>query len=135
MSGGLICHHFPNKGLALTLPGSPGYRGRRGASSDERNVLVAWVTAEEQGLVPAGREDSSGRGGVGVGVGALGFLQEGPADAHVQARGGNGPGGTVGRNMREKALRKPRGEAAGGAPGARSSVARRKAASGPCDLP
>ena len=65
MRGGLICHHFPNKGLALTLPGSPGYRGRRGASSDERNVLVAWVTTEEHGLVPAGErtaQDGEARG-------------------------------------------------------------------------
>ena len=46
------------------VEGSPAYRGWRGASSDERHVLVAWVPAEQRGLVPVGpRGARSAQGG------------------------------------------------------------------------
>lgn len=53
-SAGFLFNYSPLPTRAVPLPRRPGYRGRRGASSNERYILVAWVPTEEHSLVPAG---------------------------------------------------------------------------------
>lgn len=51
---------------------------------------------------------------MGVGVGVLGFLQEGPVGVHVRAGGcKRTTGGSVSRNIRERALGEAQGRSSG----------------------
>ena len=69
-AGGFFSSIIPPSPQGQCLcPGSPGYRGRRGASSNERHVLVAWVPTEEHSLVPAGPK---GAGSAQAGEAGLG---------------------------------------------------------------
>ena len=93
----------------MRLLGSPAYRGWRGASSDERHVLVAWVPAEQRGLVPVGPrgEERSGRGHRCV----PGLLQEGPGGLGLRKGDRIGPQ-TEGREKQQGAGDRARGDAA-----------------------